>query len=253
MADTPTPALERPSRPLSPEEQVERWDREWLSYLSREYPEQLRPYTTYPRRPELPNDPLRMIDVSLADHTSLAFYASGEAIRDRVVLEFGCGCGGLGKLVAGYARSYVGIDWSPLALSIARLVSPPNAVYLHPSQTDELNRLVGTADTLVSRFFWIHQNFETGRRVLSVAGPLLKPGALLYFDFFWPNPGEAVGFWRSVDRLRSPDDTLDDEPSAMFPYAASDVERLLRDLPFRILSQHEHGPTQRRYVVAQKI
>lgn len=239
--------------PFCSEAEIARWDREWLSYLLAEYPQQLRPYTTYSKRPELPEDPLQMIDVSMGVWSTLMVYAAGAAIRDKHVMEFGCGCGNLGKLVSCYARAYLGVDLSPLALSIARLVSPPNAVYLHPNQTGELDRFAGTVDTVISRFFWIHQNFETGRRVLNVVEPLLKPGGLLYFDFFWPAPREAVGFWATTDRVRSPDGPLDEEPSAMFAYSGSDVEQLVGGFPFRILRQQEHGPTQRRYVTAQKI
>jgi hypothetical protein len=39
----------------------------------------------------------------------------------------------------------------------------------------------------------------------------------------------------------------------MYAYSEADVDRLLHDLPFRILRQQEHGPTQRRYVLAHKI
>jgi len=247
------PAKTPPREPFSAAAEIERWDREWLNYLLQEYPQQLRPYTTYPDRPALPEDPIQMLDVSMGAWSRMLFYASGSSIRDKNVLEFGCGCGNLGKLVACYARTYLGIDFSPLALSIARLVSPPNAVYLHPNQAEELDGFAGTVDTLVSRFFWIHQNFATGRRVLKAVEPLLKPGAVLYFDFFWPNPGEAVGFWKTMDRVRSPDGPLDDEPSAMYAYSEADVDRLLQGLPFRVLSQQEYGPNQRRYVLARKI
>jgi SAM-dependent methyltransferase len=235
------------------EAEVERWNREWLSYLLEQYPQQLSPYTAYPERPELPENPLQMIDVSMDGWATLLVYAQGSAIRDKQVMEFGCGCGNLGKLIACYARTYLGVDCSPLALAIARLVSPANATYLHVNQVDELARLSGTVDTLISRFFWIHQNFETGRRVLRIVEPLLKSGSRLYLDFFWPNPQEAVGFWRTaVDRVRSPRGPLDEESSAMFQYSASEVEELFQDLPFRVIQQQEHGPTQRRYVVAEK-
>lgn len=240
--------------PTYSEADIERWDREWLSYLLREYPQQLSPYTAYPKRPELPENPLQTIDVSMDGWATLLVYAPGSAILDKHVMEFGCGCGNLGKLVACYARTYLGVDCSRLALAIARLVSPPNAAYLHVNQVEELALLSGTVDTLLSRFFWIHQNFETGRRVLRIVEPLLKSGGRLYLDFFWPNPKEAIGFWRTeVDRIRFPRDPLDEEPSAMFQYSASDVEELFRDMPFRVLQQQEHGPTQRRYVTAEKI
>jgi hypothetical protein len=240
--------------PIYSEAEIERWDREWLSYLGREYPQQLLPYTAFPKRPELPENPLDMIDVSMDGWATLLLYAPGSAIRDKHVMEFGCGCGNLGKLVACYARSYVGVDCSRLALAIARLVSPPNATYLHVNEGEQLGRLSGTCETLLSRFFWIHQNFKTGRRVLRVIEPLLKSGARLYLDFFWSNPKEAVGFWRTdVDRVLSPRGSVDQEPSAVFQYSAADVEELFRGMPFRVLQQQEHGPTQRRYVVVEKI
>jgi hypothetical protein len=112
----------------------------------------------------------------------------------------------------------------------------------------------GRFDTLVSRFFWIHQNFETGRRVLRIVEPLLKSGGRLYLDFFWPNPTKAAGIWRTNGaRIRRPKGPLDREPSVLFQYSARDVEELFQGMPFRILYQEEHGPTQRRYVVAEKI
>ncbi len=233
--------------------EIERWDREWLNYLLREYPYQLAHYSAYPCRPELPEDPVKMMDVSLDNWACLLLYAPGSAIRGKAVMEFGCGCGNLGKLIALYAGSYLGLDCSRLALAVARLVSPGNAAYVHVNDAEELARRRGTIDTLISRFFWIHQNFETGRRVLRLVEPLLKPGARLYMDFFWPNAGEAVGCWKSdVFRIRSPREPLHAEPSVMFQYSAADVEELLRGTPFQIVGQQEHGPTQRRYVTAEK-
>lgn len=234
--------------------EVERWDREWLNYLLTQYPQQLAPFHAYPDRPELTEDSVRTIDLSVGNGGALLVYAPVSAIRDKVIMEFGCGCGNLGKLIAAYARGYLGVDCSPLALAIARLVSPENATYVHVNNKEGLERFYGEVDTLVSRFFWIHQNFETGRRVLRIVEPLLKAGSRLYLDFFWPNSKEAVGFWQTaVDRVRSPQSSLDTEPSAMFQYSAADVEELFKDTPFRVVHQLEHGPTQRRYVTAEKI
>ena len=239
---------------LYSEAEVERWDREWLNYLLLQYQEQLTPHSAYPHQPELSENPLETINAYMGNHATLLVYAPGSAIRDRWVMEFGCGCGNLGKLIARYVNTYVGVDCSGLALAIARLVSPKNTIYLHANDVEELARLHGKIDTLVSRFFWIHQNFETGRRVLQIVEPLLKSGGRLYLDFFWPNPTEAVGFWRTeVLHVHSPQDPLNKEPSAMFQYSATDVEELFRGMPFRILQQDEHGPTQRRFVVAEKI
>ena len=182
---------------LYSEAEVERWDREWLNYLLLQYQEQLTPHSAYPHQPELSENPLETINAYMGNHATLLVYAPGSAIRDRWVMEFGCGCGNLGKLIARYVNTYVGVDCSGLALAIARLVSPKNTIYLHANDVEELARLHGKIDTLVSRFFWIHQNLETGRRVLRIVEPLLKSGGRVYLDFFWPNPLEAVGFWRT--------------------------------------------------------
>src|ERR1051326_2170975 len=250
-----------PQSPMEPEPQsllysdaeVERWDREWLNYIYHGYRRHFTPYTAYPDRPELTENPLETIYVCVGLETKLHVYAPGSAIRDQAIMEFGCGCGLLGRLIAHYARSYLGIDCSRIALAIAPLVSPANAIYLHVNQVEELSRLYGTIDTLVSRFFWIHQNFETGRRVLRIVQPLLKSGGRLYLDFFWPNAAEAgEGPFHDVWKIYTPQDPLSEHPSALFQYTAGDVAELFRGLPYRILHQEEHGPTQRRYVVAER-
>jgi 2-polyprenyl-3-methyl-5-hydroxy-6-metoxy-1,4-benzoquinol methylase len=236
------------------EAEVERWDREWLNYIFHGYRNHFTPYTAYPFRPELPEDPLETLNVSVGREVKLGVYAPGSAICGKSIMEFGCGCGLLGKLIAHYALSYLGVDCSRLALAIGPLVSPANATYLHVNQSEELSRLYGTVDTLVSRFFWIHQNFETGRRVLRIVEPLLKSGGRLYLDFFWPNPAEAAeGTWSDVWKVYLPQDALSEHPSALFQYSAADVAELFRDMPFQILHQVEHGPTQRRYVTAEKV
>jgi hypothetical protein len=207
--------MEQLESPLYSEAELERWDREWLNYLLREYPQQLSPHTVYPYRPELPDDPLQTMNVSVGNDTFLQMYAPGSAIMGRKVMEFGCGCGNLGKLIAHYADSYLGLDCSRLALAVGRLVSPANAAYVHVNELGELGRMTATVDTWVSRFFWIHQNLAMGPRVIRIGQPLLKTGGRLYMDFFWPNPAEAVGFWRTdVWRKHSPDDLLDKESSA---------------------------------------
>jgi SAM-dependent methyltransferase len=243
-----------PDSLLYSDAEVERWEREWLNYIFHGYRRHFTPYTAWPDRPDLPEDPLETIQVSVGNETKLHVYAPGSAIVGKSIMEFGCGCGLLGRLISHYARAYLGIDCSRIALAIAPLVSPPNATYLHVNQTEELSRLYGAVDTLVSRFFWIHQNFETGRRVLRIVSPLLKPGGRLYLDFFWPNAAQAgEGPFQDVWKVYKPQDPLSEHPSALFQYTSADVEELFRDLPYRIVHQEEHGPTQRRYVIAEKV
>jgi SAM-dependent methyltransferase len=236
------------------EAEVERWDREWLNYIYHGYRVHFTPYTAYPDRPELPEDPLKVIQVCVGRETNLHVYAHGSAIQGKSIMEFGCGTGQLGRLISHYAANYLGVDCSRLALAIGPLVSPANATYLHVNQVEELARLRSTMDTLVSRFFWIHQNFETGRRVLRIVEPLLKPRGRLYLDFFWPNATEAwEGTFRDVWNVFSPGDPLSEHPSALYQYTAADVAELFRGMPFQVLHEEEHGPTQRRYVIAEKI
>src|SRR5882724_6055387 len=86
---------------------TERWNKEWLAYLGREFEVQLAPYTDYPDQPPLPDDPEAMITVSLGQGLPLNIYAEGAWIENRRLLEVGCGCGYLGKLIARYAESYL--------------------------------------------------------------------------------------------------------------------------------------------------
>lgn len=227
---------------------VERWNAEWLDYLSREWRQQLTPYTALPDKPPLPEDPLKMIYLSLGLGWNLAVYCDRDALEGQRVMELGCGCGNLGKQLGRYVRSYLGVDYSTMALQIARLVSPSNCIYVHVSDREGLEHHRGQIDTVVGRYFWIHQNFELARRNLDFLETFLRPGGRLYADFFWPDP-KADHFV-----VLPPDSPLSKTyPSAMFQYTPEDVRQLIAGRPFRILRETICRPMERRYVVFERL
>jgi SAM-dependent methyltransferase len=230
------------------EREVQRWNAEWFEYLKEEWDRQLTPWTAYPDKPPLPDSPLGLIHHTLGYGPGLALYADREAVEGKRLMEMGCGCGNLGKLIARYAESYLGTDYSTLALKIARLVSPPNCAYVHVADRAGLEPFFGTLNTVVGRYFWIHQNFQLGGWNLDFLARFLKPGGRLYADFYWPNPAmeQAVVF--------TPDHALSKAyPSATFRYTSEDVRRLIEGRPFRVLREEISPEMQRRYTVLERL
>ncbi|HEY0514875.1 MAG TPA: class I SAM-dependent methyltransferase [Thermoanaerobaculia bacterium] len=228
--------------------EIQRWNAEWFEYLRREWDRQLEPYTAYPDKPPLPESARDLIHLTLGHGPALALYADRDAIEGRRILEMGCGCGNLGKLIARYADSYLGTDYSTLALKIARLVSPPNCAYVHVADRAGLAPFFGRIDTALGRYFWIHQNFQLARWNLEFLELFLAPGGRLYADFYWPNPAAEQGI------VFTPDHPLSRAyPSATFRYSREDVERLIAGRPFRILREEISPEMQRRYVVLERL
>jgi len=229
------------------EQDIERWNREWLEYLRDQWSWQLAPYTHYPEKPPLPDDPMDLLTLSVGAGSILCLYCDREALEGQRVMELGCGCGNLGKMIARYADSYLGTDYSTIALQIARLVSPGNCTYCHVSERKELESFAGQIDTVISRWFWIHQNLKLGRENLWFLENFVRPGGRVYADFFWPNP-EVEHFI-----VLPPEAPLSNKyPSAQFRYDSEDVHRLIADLPFRILRETVSVPQERRYVVLER-
>lgn len=163
-------------------------------------------------------------------------------------MELGCGCGNLGKQLGRYVHSYLGVDFSTMALQIARLVSPMNCVYQHVGDAGALSKHHGTIDTVVGRHFWIHQNLRLARENLRYLEPFLKPGGRIYADFFWPDPA-AEHFV-----VLSPAGVLSKQyPSAMFKCGPEDVQALVAGSPFRVVNEVIFVPMERRYVTLERI
>lgn len=230
------------------QQDVDRWNAEWLQYLSREWERQFTPYTQIPDRPPLPRDPLDLLDLSLGPGWSLALYCDADALEGKRVMELGCGCGNLGKQLGRYVQSYLGVDFSTMALQIARLVSPPNCSYVHVGDAEGLAPYRGQIDRAVGRYFWIHQNFELAGQNLTFLETFLPPGGRIYADFFWPDE-DAEHFV-----VLKPGDSLSKTyPSAMFQYSSEDVHRLVADRPFRVIRETVSKRMERRYVILEKL
>jgi SAM-dependent methyltransferase len=229
------------------EREIQRWNEEWIEYLRREWSHQLTPYTAYPATPPLPATARGVIDLHLGHGGALSLYCDADALAGKRVMEMGCGCGNLGKLLGRYVESYLGTDYSTLALAVARLVSPGNCTYLHVADRRALERFFGTVETVVGRYFWIHQNHELAGCNLDYIARFLIPGGRLYADFYWPDPSaeQAVVF--------TPDHPLSRRyPSATFRYDRAAVDRLVAGRPFRVLREEVVPGMQRRYVVLER-
>lgn len=257
VAEPPSPPVADDELEASPplqctEREIQRWNDEWLAYLKTEWPWQFARHTEYRNTPPLPDSPIAMLHLVFGFEWGWDIpwhlYCDREALEGKRVMEVGCGCGNLGKLLGRYVESYLGSDYSTLALKIARLVSPPNCSYVHVADRAGLTPFFGTIDTIVGRYFWIHQNLKLGRGNLDFMELFLKPGGRLYADFFWPNPAAEQYV------VRSPDQHLSKTyPSAMYRYTIEDVRRLIEGRPFRILREEISVEMQRRYVVLERL
>ena len=234
------------------EAEIEKWDREWLNYLLSEHQWQLAPFWKFTDRPELPENPLDLINLSLGWGPPLQIFCHREAILQKTLMELGCGAGMLGKCISRYCSSYLGVDCSWIAIEISRLVSPENCTYLHYNEHDSLREYFETIDTVVSRFFWIHQNMETARRALKFLGYFLKPQGRIYMDFFMKCQEEAVGHWKNTWITLSPHQLLSEMASSTYEYTFVEIDSLVKEFGFKIVQHQPHGETQRRYIVIEK-
>lgn len=229
------------------QDNIERWNREWLNYLEKEWYTQLRPHSAYPETPPLPEDPLDLLDLNLGSGPPLGLYCRREDLKGRAVLEMGCGCGNLGKLLGRYVRSYYGTDFSPLALAVARLVSPANCSYFHVSQARNLPGLQGKIQTVVARHFWIHQNLQMGRESLEFLVPFVQTGGRIYADFFWPDRDRSQGVV-----LPASSNLSEEHPSATYQFTRGEIEGLRRLFPLELVHEEVCTAKQRRFVIWER-
>ncbi|MEM6732141.1 MAG: methyltransferase domain-containing protein [Myxococcota bacterium] len=198
-----------------------RWNREWLRYLEREWPQQLRRYTALSGKPALTDDPQGALSLKVGGDP-LRIFASKDDLQAKNVMELGCGCGNLGKLLGRYVRTYLGVDYSSIALVVARLVTPENCEFVHVGDRTSLQKHFGAIDTVVSRFFWIHQNARQARRNLEFLGHFVRPEGKLLADFFTKSAGKThFKVFAATDELSS------EYPSAQFHYEVPDIEACL--------------------------
>lgn len=235
--------------------EVDRWDREWMHYFATEdrYPH-LAEHSELELSGSLRGKPPAAIfETSLTHYrdgralTPLRVWIAGDALEGRKVVEIGCGCGWLGKQVGLIAESYLGIDYSELALAVARGASPPNCKYIHVSRRDRLSELGGRYDTMVGREFFIHQNFENAAWVLGMGAFLLKPGGIISADFYEPDPAIEQGV---VHPARSPLDPV--HASCAFRYTRAEIAELAERCGLAVQDLTDYRPHQRRFVTFVK-
>jgi SAM-dependent methyltransferase len=175
---------------------------------------------------------------------ALAIWCAGDDLIDRDVVEIGCGCGVLGKQFGTVARSYLGLDYSELALAIARGASPSNCTYGMPSDRKLLEPLAHSCDTLVGREFFIHQNLDQARRVLRIARHLIRPGGIICADFYHTNPDIPQGAVHPADSPLDPQ-----YASAGFHYEPADTQLLADEFGLTIRSQDRDFERQRLFTI----
>jgi SAM-dependent methyltransferase len=236
----------------------DRWDREWLHYFLHENPKPFLIGQQYLKRidsvagksPDAVYATQLVAVTGSADMSSLgslAVWVPGDDLNNRHVLEIGCGPGFLGKQLGLVAASYIGIDYSQLALAIARLTAPANCVFHHLSDAAAIGAHAGTIDTMVGRNFFIHQNYQNLLWLLKLAALLLKPGGLIAADFYLRNPSMETGVVHDahadLDRLYA---------SCAFEFSVADIESAAAAGGFAVETLFDRLDMQRRFVFFRK-
>lgn len=171
-----------------------------------------------------------------SDMLPLWIWADGSDIVGKKVLEIGCGPGLLGKQLAFSASSYVGIDQAPLAVDIARGVSPANCSYYYAADEKILEH-AGTVDTMVSRYFFIHQNYENAQWVLRLARVLLKKDGVVWADFFDGPTG-----------IPCRESSQDKHPTSGYNFTDEDLQQLAAETGFTVINSEKKPAILRRFV-----
>jgi SAM-dependent methyltransferase len=234
--------------------ETKRWDKEWISYFNTENP---RPFflDCSQGMPEIEvinkikdSTEQEILNFTIfKDLPDLRIWARGSDLVDKYVFEIGCGPGLLGKQLGTITKHYLGLDYSQLALSIARLVSPQNCDYVHLSEKNRLLQYAESRDTLVSRFFFIHQNFDNALWVLKLANFLLKPKGIVSADFYQSNPEIPQGIVFPAKHALSKE-----YPSCGFQFTESEIQELAYESGFNIASMTKDSVMQRLFVRLEK-
>lgn len=233
----------------------ERWDREWMHYFATE----ARSTYLIPHWKMRPNDDLRGLPASTVFDTvgfdengkscgvPLRIWAAGDDLVGKRVLEIGCGCGWLGKRIGLLGGNYLGLDYSELALAIARGVSPSNCSYAQIGDEEAIAPHAGSYDIMVGREFFIHQNFENAIWVLHLGARMLRPGATISADFYRRNPEVEQGV---VHPAKSPLDPT--YASCAFEFSDDDIAELAGAVGLTVVESDRHLGHQRQFVTFRK-
>jgi SAM-dependent methyltransferase len=244
------------------ERNTRRWDDEWLSYWITEkaYAHKFfenwrnRDFTAaveehLPRLSGLTEEEFFSYDPF--DYFQFGIWTKGSWTSGATVVELGCGPGVLGRLLSPFCGRYIGIDYSQLALQVARLTSPGKCDYLHLSELGKLRALGDSCDLCVGRYFFIHQNWTNACWILALFRNLLRKGGRVSADFF--ASGNKEGSHANVWMTFPPESPLQpDYPSCMFEYSDEHIRRLAAESGFSVEKIDYNFKLQRRFAVFVK-
>jgi SAM-dependent methyltransferase len=132
------------------------------------------------------------------------FLAFQVPVKDRDVLEIGCGNGyGAQFLLGQKPKSYVGIDLMPEQIALAQKRELPNAEFHVQDASDLANFGAGSKDTVV--IFGVLHHIPTWRTVIREASRVLRPGGWLYVE---EPDGSFLLAWERIFHWGHPDEML---------------------------------------------
>jgi SAM-dependent methyltransferase len=212
--------------------ETHRWDKEWMRYFSAGKDYWFYFYDMSSDTYALGVGPNSIAKFTAEElfHTKLiknmcgGVWATGADVVEKDILEIGCGPGVFGRLSGRFASSYVGVDVSRFALSIARLTSPKACRYVHLYDTAMVEKLAKSVDVALGRNFFIHHNYEDSLWLLRFLRDVTREGGLIIADFF----ADA----KTIDghrRLTADADLQEKYPSALFNFEDADIQRLALD------------------------
>ena len=237
-----------------------RWDREWAFYfhrhMNRQWFANLAYHTdaTKEFKKSFQNKSADEIFhmQGLLDKMEIPF--PGDELIDADLAEIGCGAGRLGRQMGHVAKSYLGVDYSRMAVSIARPLSPSNCSYFCLMDKEGIKKFKGSRDRVIARHFFIHNNLESASWVLRLANYLLKPGGEIIADFFiHVDPEKGDDFYRLAS-----EDVDPQSPSRVVLFNDQEISKLSEVSGMTIVSgrtiewQGSGGPEGRNFVKFQK-
>lgn len=238
-------------------EKTVKWDREWCEYFQYPYANRFFYHMRGPdRKIWVGTDELRKYAPRDFYFTKpfgeyqFETWTSGEDIVGKTILEVGSGPGAFGRVAAKLAKSYVGIDYSPLALHVGRTVSDDNAEYIHISNLDRIRQLRGTFDIAIGRHFFIHQNVDNVRWLLELYNFGLKDGGTAVLDFWLHPVGTVI---QDVNILDGMGKIPEEHASCVYYFAPEVIEELVAKAGFEIETTEEVPEVDRRFVRIRKV
>jgi len=234
---------------------VDKWDKEWMLYLSTE---SKWPHLIQSSKLRVQTDVrhLQRAEMFLTNLTAridgspmgpLRIWATGSEIVGQSIAEIGCGAGFFGKQIGLVANKYLGIDVSQIALAIARGNSGSNCLYLHLGDQESIVKEYGKYNTVVGREFFIHQNFTNANWVLKLAKALLVDGGAVCADFYLPNPDIEQGVLHPAHSELDPN-----YASCAFVFSDDEIRDLTHNVGLSLLSTTDSLDQQRKFVVFRK-